>query len=154
MSGTVPPTTAGRRGGMRPVRAFRFSHPDLDTARSPGFAVTPTGRLDLASGNDALRQQLLLLISTIPGERVLRPDYGCELLLLTFSPNDGTTAGLAVHYVRRAIERYAPDVRILRLDAGPAPEDPGRLDVSLAYAPVLGGSPDTLTMSVALDDGP
>jgi len=117
---------------MRPLRAFRFSHPDLDTARSPGFAVTPTGRLDLAAGNEALRQQLLLLISTVPGERVLRPDYGCELLLLTFSPNDGTTAGLAVHYVRRAIERYAPDVRILRLDAGPSPDDPGRLDVNLS----------------------
>jgi hypothetical protein len=76
MTGNVTPTPARRRGGMRPLRAFRFSHPDLDTARSPGFAVTATGRLELASGNDALRQQLLLLISTVPGERV-PPDWPC-----------------------------------------------------------------------------
>jgi phage baseplate assembly protein W len=139
------------RGVIRPLAGFRFSHPDLDAGRMPGFGVTPTGRLELLTGNETLRQQLLLLISTVPGERVQRPDYGCELLLLTFSPNDETTAGLAIHYVRRAIERYAPKIRILALDAGPSAEDPGRLDITLAYAPLAGGNPDTLTVALDLE---
>ena len=43
----------------------------------------------------------------------MRPDYGCELHRLVFSPNDDTTAGLAIHYVRRALERWEPRVEVL-----------------------------------------
>ena len=45
--------------------------------------------------NDSIRQAILLLFSTRPGERVMRPDYGCDIHRLVFSPNDDTTAGLA-----------------------------------------------------------
>ena len=80
-----------------------------------------------------MRQAVLLLLSTQPGERVMRPDYGCELHRLVFGPNDDTTAGLAIHYVRRALERWEPRIQILRLDAGRHPEDPERLNISLEY---------------------
>jgi len=46
------------------------------------------------------------------GERVLRPEYGCDLHRLVFSPNDATTAGLAVHYVRAALLRWEPRIEI------------------------------------------
>ena len=61
----------------------------------------------------SIRQSLLLLLSTSPGERVMRPDYGCSLRRLVFAPNDDTTAGLAIHYVRQAVERWEPRVEIL-----------------------------------------
>jgi hypothetical protein len=63
----------------------------------------------------------------------MRPDYGCDLQRLAFSPNDDTTAGLAIHYVRRALERWEPRVEILRLDAERSASDPGRLEVVLGY---------------------
>jgi phage baseplate assembly protein W len=72
----------------------------------------------MVEGEQSIRQAIYLLLSTSPGERVMRPAYGCELNRLIFSPNDDTTAGLAIHYVRRAIERWEPRVEILRLDAG------------------------------------
>ncbi|HWU86812.1 MAG TPA: GPW/gp25 family protein, partial [Kofleriaceae bacterium] len=76
---------------------------------------------------------LLMLLSTRPGERVLRPEYGCDLHRLVFEPNDETTAGVAIYHVRRAIERWEPRVEILDLDGGPDPEDPGRLEIVLEY---------------------
>ncbi len=81
----------------------------------------------------SVRQAILLLLSTIPGERVMRPDYGCELHRLVFSPNDNTTSGLAIHYVRQALDRWEPRAQVVRIDAEPDPDAPDRLDISLSY---------------------
>jgi len=101
-------------------RAWRFVHPDVvldDGASSGGLQVTPRGRIEMVEGDESIRQSLLLLLSTSPGERVMRPDYGCSLRHLVFGPNDDTTAGLAIHYVRRAVERWEPRVEVLTVDA-------------------------------------
>jgi phage baseplate assembly protein W len=63
----------------------------------------------------------------------MRPNYGCLIHRLIFSPNDDTTAGLAIFYVRRAIEQWEPRVELLRVDAGRNPDAPERLDVALQY---------------------
>ena len=132
--------------------AWRFGHPDLDDDLS-GLSVGPNGRIELVRDADAIRQALMLLLSTRPGERIMRPDYGCDLARLVFSPNDGTTAGLAKHYVTRAVERFEPRVVILAIDAGPVPDAPDRLQVTLDYRPRLGGPADRLVAEVPLQGG-
>jgi phage baseplate assembly protein W len=91
----------------------------LGYAFTGGLQLTLTGQLASCSGAEAIRGAILMLLSTIPGERVMRPDYGCDLFRLAFSPNDDTTAGLAIHYVRRAVARWEPRVEILGVDAHP-----------------------------------
>jgi phage baseplate assembly protein W len=123
---------------MSPRRylAWRFVHPDLVTAQaiaSAGLQVSPQGRIETVEGDASVRQAIQLLLSTSPGERVMRPGYGCHLRRLVFSPNDDTTAGLAIHYVRQALERWEPRVDVLALDATRDPESPERLDISLHY---------------------
>lgn len=115
-------------------RAWRFVHPDFDRgADGYGLQFLPTCGTAMVDGPAAVRQSIMLLLSTRPGERVMRPAYGCDLHRLVFEPNDATTAGLAIHYVREAITRWEPRVEILWLDAEPAAEDPGRLDITLDY---------------------
>ena len=115
-------------------RAWRFVHPDLDASEGePGLRLAGAGRIAMVEEEASVRQSILLLLSTVPGERVMRPGYGCELERLLFSPNDDTTAGLAIHYARRALERWEPRIEILRLDAERPEGDPGRLDILLHY---------------------
>ena len=116
-------------------RAWRFLHPDLDLVGvgPAGLRVSPSGGISMVQEEASVRQAILLLLSTVPGERVMRPDYGCELHRLVFAPNDDTTAGLAIHYVRRALERWEPRIDILALDANRGPDEPFRLDISLEY---------------------
>ena len=87
----------------------------------------------MVEDHDSVRQAILLLLSTIPGERVMRPDYGCQLHWLVFSPNDETTAGLAIHYVRQALDLWEPRIEVLRLDAERNTENPEQLTISLEY---------------------
>ncbi|WP_051973393.1 GPW/gp25 family protein [Cryobacterium sp. MLB-32] len=115
-------------------RAIALVHPDFDaSAGAPGFTLTPDGRLATVTEDASVRQAVLLLLSTRPGERVNRPHYGCHLFRLAFAPADDTTAGLAIHYVASALQRWEPRVSVLSLDAARAPEEPALLEVRLRY---------------------
>lgn len=132
-------------------RALRFDHPDIEaTDRKGGLQFSADGGIDTITGPDAIRQALLLLLSTRPGERVMRPEYGCPLHRLMYAENNTTTAGLAIHYVRSAIERWEPRVEIVRLDAEQPPQRPERLDIVLDYRVRATQQRDQLTFSLNL----
>jgi phage baseplate assembly protein W len=137
-------------------RAWRFVHPDLDAVgpAPAGLRLSASGGISLVQEEASVRQALLLLLSTLPGERVMRPDYGCELYRLAFSPNDDTTAGLAIHYVRRALERWEPRVELLHLDAQRVPEAPSRLEISLDYRVRSTQRSDRVRFGLELEGGP
>lgn len=134
-------------------RTWRFSHPDLDLGEKAGLRLAPTGAAEMVDEHAAIRQAVLLLLTTVPGERVMRPDYGCELHRLLFAPNDDTTAGLAIHYVRRALDRWEPRIQVLHLDAVRAPTDPFRLDITLEYRVRATGGADRLVHAFSLTGG-
>jgi phage baseplate assembly protein W len=120
-------------GGPR-YRAWRFLHPDLDMGEErAGLRIAPTGAVEMVEEHAAIRQAVLLLLTTLPGERVMRPEYGCDLHRLAFSPCDDTTAGLAIYYVRRALERWEPRIQLLQVDATRSPESAERLDITVEY---------------------
>jgi uncharacterized protein len=117
-------------------RAWRFMNPEFDdTGKSAGLRVSNRGGIEMVEGGSSLRQAILMLLATRPGERVMRPNYGCHLHRLVFSPNDDTTAGLAIHYVRQAIERWEPRIDVIRLDATRSENQAmsGLLEISLEY---------------------
>ena len=114
-----------------------------------GLQISPTGGIEMIDESASVRQSILLLLSTIPGERVMRPDYGCELHRLVFSPNDNTTSGLAIHYVRQALDRWEPRAQVTYLDAGPHPEADDRLEITLSYR--LRRTQTTETINFSMD---
>lgn len=117
-----------------PNRAPRFVGIGLGEAGyGGGLATGATGALAMIDGDDSVRQAIVMLLTTAPGERLMRPDYGSQLHRLAFAPNDQTTAGLAIHYVRSALTRWEPRVEIVDLDAAADPYEPERLVVSLLY---------------------
>jgi phage baseplate assembly protein W len=131
-------------------RGWRFGHPDLGDGDAAGLPVTAARRTAMVEGTAAVRQAILLLLSTVPGERVMRPEYGCPLHRLLFATNDDTTAGLAIHYVRQAVERWEPRAEVVSVDAAPAQERAEQLDVTLVYRVRSTNDLDQLTLVVDL----
>lgn len=123
-----------------------------DRALRFGFPLTNTGAVATVTGDDAIRQAIGLLLGTRPGERLMRPQYGSQLHRLLFAPNDHTTAGLAIHYVRQAIQRWEPRIEVLELDAGADPLLPHRLNIQLRYR--VRASLTTVVFDYPLDLGP
>ncbi|MCW8928901.1 MAG: GPW/gp25 family protein [Gammaproteobacteria bacterium] len=119
---------------VKQYNALQFNHPDFDWDKSnPGFSCSHDGKVALVQGAMAIRQSILLLLSTMPGERIRRPNYGCELYRLTFMPNDATTHGLAIHYVTRALEQWEPRIIITSIDASSNDMDSSKMDINLSY---------------------
>lgn len=115
-------------------RAWKFTDPDsVPEGKPAGLTVSNRGGIEMVEGNAAVRQSILMLLATRPGERVMRPNYGCNLHRLVFSTNEDITAGLAIHYVRQALERWEPRVEIMQLDASRSETFPGQLELYLEY---------------------
>lgn len=132
-------------------RAWRFVHPDFDVPEGQlGLCVSATGGIGMLEEVASVRQAVLLLLSTRRGERVMRSEYGCDLNRLVFSPNDDTTAGMAIHYVRRALERWEPRIDVIRIDAGRNPDNPTRLDILVEYRVRAAQRTERLTFSISL----
>lgn len=123
---------------------------EFGSAAGAGPMTSASGGIQLIDGEASVRQSIMLLLTTLPGERVMRPDYGCPLNRLMFWPNDATTAGLAIHYVRQAIRRFEPRVQITRLNAGPDPSNPANLVVSLEYRVRETGAIETLEAAIPI----
>ncbi|MBU8868627.1 GPW/gp25 family protein [Paenarthrobacter aromaticivorans] len=134
--------------------SIAFIHPDFDAAAGvPGLRITPSGRLATVTDAASIRQALLLLLSTRPGERVNRPTYGCHLFRLAFAPADDTTAGLAIHYVARAVEQWERRITVLSLDASRSPEDPEVLEVRLKYCVRTTQLEDEIAIALPVESG-
>jgi uncharacterized protein len=122
-----------------------------DLRLSSGLMLTNAGHVDMVEDDDAIRQAIILLLTTIPGERVMRPDYGCPLHRLMFAPNDATTAGLAIHYVRQSLLRYEPRIAVVSLDAHADDIDTARLVVTLTYQVKATAKRATIELGLNLD---
>lgn len=133
-----------------PFRAWRFNHPDIVTNEKTDKPRRSSYWVETLEGDEVIQQSLLMLLSTRPGERVMKPDYGCPLHLLIFQPNDKTTAGLAKHYIKQAIERFERRVEIIKLEAYQDQNIPTSLFIELEYLIVASQNKDGLELSLDL----
>ena len=57
--------------------------------------------ISLVTGNNEIEQAIRIILGTIPGERVMRPEFGCRAWELVFAPNNAATQALLEYYVRQ-----------------------------------------------------
>lgn len=90
-------------------------------------------RLQMVSDDDDIRQAIYIILNTIPGERVMRPEFGCEIHSLIFHPANRQTATLAERYVREALNRWEPRIELRSVRVDPQPGDQGVLLINVVY---------------------
>ena len=96
-------------------------------------SVDQRGRIALASQETDIEQSIRIILLTPKGQRMMRPDFGCHIHELVFAQNDGTTAGLAAHYVTEALNMWEPRIRVLGVRAAPDGADASRLLIEIDY---------------------
>lgn len=64
------------------------------------------------SGAAQIKSDLLILLLTYPGERVMLPEFGTPLQDLIFEPGDNTLITQARQMIIKSIARWEPRVRI------------------------------------------
>jgi uncharacterized protein len=97
------------------------------------------GALALAHGDASVRQAIAVILGTAPGERPMRPEFGCGVHELVFESVDALTIGRIEREVRVALDRWEPriDVTNVAVDGG---DGGAELIVEISY--VLRGTND------------
>lgn len=91
------------------------------------------GTITLSRYEDDVREAIWIILSTAPGERVMRPDFGCGIYDYVFAPNDTHTAGLVRFHVEDALTRWEPRIDLQEVQVQPDPRDPALLLISIEY---------------------
>ena len=90
-------------------------------------------RFALARHATDIEQAIIMILLTPKGQRVMRPDFGCQIHELIFAPNDATTAGLAIYYVQEALAMWEPRIAVREVDVRPDPVNVERLLITIDY---------------------
>jgi phage baseplate assembly protein W len=93
------------------------------------------GYAKLAQAADELsvRQSIEIILSTSKGERVMRPDFGCDLNKLLFAPNNGATQALAEFEVTEALRAWEPRIDVLDVSVQSGGDNDEQLLIDIGY---------------------
>jgi phage baseplate assembly protein W len=90
-------------------------------------------RLSDLSYTKDIRESLDILFTTLPGERLAHPLYGCDLLQFMFRPiNNGLLSSMK-NVIQTAITLYETRVEVLRIEITPNPTILHQLDIVIDY---------------------
>jgi phage baseplate assembly protein W len=91
------------------------------------------GGLTLSEGDDSVRDAIQIILGTAPGERLMRPEFGCRVHELVFDSVDALTAGRIERDVRIALDRWEPRIDVLEVRVPASADADGALEIEIAY---------------------
>ena len=91
------------------------------------------GEIALAAGPEDVREAVLLILQTDPGERVMRPDYGCGLRSLAFEPINTGTLALARHRIEEGLTTWEPRIDVDEVVVSADDAESGKLVAEIRY---------------------
>ncbi|MDQ2624253.1 MAG: GPW/gp25 family protein [Actinomycetota bacterium] len=101
-----------------------------------GFAwplgVDHTGSLRMTQGAD-LTDSISVVLMTAPGERLMRPQFGCRIWDLLFEPVTANLVGLIREAVRDALAQWEPRIEVEDVRPVPDDENPGLVRIEIDY---------------------
>jgi uncharacterized protein len=80
-----------------------------------------------------VEQNILIILGTAPGERQMRPEFGCKIHDLVFKPNNRATANMAENFVRMAISKWEPRVGNIQVKATPDKHENNQMRIEVNY---------------------
>jgi uncharacterized protein len=123
-----------------------------------GWGFPPEFRRDsrsveLVSDEEDIRQSLYLLVSTAPGERIMRPSYGCDLQSMVFERLTEATRTKIEHMVLRAIILFEPRVSVQEVNVHFVSHETGMIHIVVDYTIIQTNTRSNIVYPFYLKEG-
>jgi phage baseplate assembly protein W len=92
-----------------------------------------TGLVESVAYEDDIKQSILIILETTPGERVMRPNFGCGIHELVFAAVDSTALQRVRSTVEEALRRCEARIDVLAVNVDEAATFDGQLLVEIEY---------------------
>ena len=116
------------------------------------YPVAPVARgaLGYSDGPDKVAQSIWIILDTDPGERVMRPTFGCGLRRYLMAPNTSATRALIKHDVQIALTNFEPRITLTEIQVSEG-DDPALVLIRIAYVHVRDNRPGNLVYPFYLE---
>ncbi len=95
--------------------------------------VDQSGTIAMSTATDGIDASLRVVLLTAPGERVMRPLFGCRIWELMFEPINANTLGLMAVAVREALGQWEPRVDVETVIVEPVDGVDGKVLINIVY---------------------
>jgi phage baseplate assembly protein W len=93
-----------------------------------------SGMVAVAEYDDDIRQSIRLIVETAPGERVMRPDFGCGIHDLVFEAPDAAALARVESVVQDALRQFEARIEVNAVTVTYVPQfSLGQLDIEVEY---------------------
>ncbi|MFD5570044.1 GPW/gp25 family protein [Streptomyces cadmiisoli] len=93
-----------------------------------------TGAIALVRREREIEEAIRLILATAPGERPMRPEFGCAVHDMVFAPVNEATAGRISYEVRTSLERWEPRIEVTEVAVTASAADASVLFIDVRYA--------------------
>jgi phage baseplate assembly protein W len=113
--------------------------------RGPRFPFHPdtNGKMTYVDGMELIRQSVMIILDTQPGERIMLPSFGCGLRRYLMEPNSLSTRTAMAEDITTALRLWEPRIRLANVAVTPG-EDPSLVWIDIAYERAADRRPDNL----------
>ena len=98
------------------------------------LSTDATGGIALVVREREIEEAIRLILATAPGERPMRPEFGCRVHDHVFAPINAATAGAISNDVRSALEQWEPRIDVLEVLVSFDRADTGTLYIDIHYS--------------------
>lgn len=95
--------------------------------------VNPAGGIALVSGYREVEEAMRLVLGTAPGERPMRPEFGCGVHKHVFGPGNLQTFNAMADEVRASLERWEPRIDVEDVVVTPDADDRALIYIDVRY---------------------
>jgi phage baseplate assembly protein W len=118
----------------------------------PRFDLT-TGEASMVAAEQDIRESLHILLTTLPGERLMVPRYGCALHGLIFETLSQTLVTRIEGIIEDAILFFEPRIKLESCQVSQSPEQDGLLLIALEYTIIQTNSRSNMVYPFYLTEG-
>jgi uncharacterized protein len=93
----------------------------------------PNGGVAMVEGAEGIEQAIEIILGTSPGERVMRPEFGCGIWELVMEANTAQLHGRVKARVREALVKWEPRIDVLDVRVEAPEEEKHVLLIRLDY---------------------
>jgi phage baseplate assembly protein W len=99
------------------------------------FPLMPdtAGKLGYLAGMDVVRQSIETILDTEPGERIMRPTFGCGLRRYLMMPNTLTTRTAMEEDITTALTTWEPRIQVNKASVTPDDDNPVLVWIEISY---------------------
>lgn len=112
-----------------------------------------TGRMKTVSLEEDIRQAVYIILMTRKGERVMRPDFGCNIHDYAFGTRDYTTLVQMEQAVREALIMWEPRIIQVEVKINDEQEEEGLLLIEISYVVRSTNNPFNLVYPYYINEG-